>query len=222
MMTKLTKLFAIVAASTQAAAWGQSMPQGTVPQAQCAASAAVQRSPADAARLAQDQQVAIKYAVKFYTATMADMMDPLAADYVEHAASARRFNEINHVSSRDGARLLYETYSRLRGGGPPFGPHPYSPNSPLHLGDPGYMILTEGECVMVVAQRFLPDPQHAGKRYETLAFDAFKVNDQGKITDHWDNTTIPRHPPAWMTEPVSKLHFPPAKRPIYGSDYKEH
>jgi hypothetical protein len=222
MMTKVTKLFAIVAASAQVAAWGQSMPQGTVPQAQCAASAAVQRSPAGAARLAQNQQVAIKYAVKFYTATMADMMDPLAPDYVEHAASARRFNEINHVSSRDGARLIYETYSRLRGGGPPFGPDPYSSNSPLHLGDPGYMILTEGECVMVVAQQFLPDPQHPGKRYETLVFDAFKVNDQGKITDHWDNTTIPPHPPAWMTEPVSKLHFPPAKLPIYGSDYTEH
>lgn len=222
MKTKLFALLAIATGSAQMVAWGQAMPQGTVPQAQCAASAAVQRSPADAARLAQSQQVAIRYAVKFYTATMADMMAPLAQDYVEHAASARRFNEINHVSSRDGARLLYETYSRLRGGGPPFGQDPYRPHSPLHLGDPGYMILTEGECVMVVAQQFLPDPQHAGKLYETLAFDAFKVNAQGKITDHWDNSTIPAHPPVWLTAPVSKLHFPPARRPIFGSDYKDH
>lgn len=222
MTNTVTKLFAILAASVQAAAWGQSMPQGTVPQAQCAASAAVRRSPTEAATLVRNQQVAVQYAVKFYTATMAEMMDPLAPDYVEHAASARRFNEINHVSSRDGARLIYETYSRLRGGGPPFGPDPYGAHSPLHLGDPGYLVLTEGQCVMVVAQRFLPDPQHPGKFYESLVFDAFKVNDQGKITDHWDDSTIPSRPPIWLTEPVSKLHFPPAKLPIYGSDYTQH
>jgi hypothetical protein len=205
-----------IGSSALVAAWGQSLPQGMAPSAQCAASASEARSPGAAAKLAQNQQVAIRYAVKFYTATMAEMIDPLSLDYVEHAASARRFNELNHVSSRDGARLLYETLSRLRGGGPPFGPDPYGTLSPTHLGNPAYMVLTEGNCVMVVAQQFRPDPQHSGKPYEVLVFDAFRVNDQGKITDHWDDTIIDAASPV-LREPVSKMHFPAAKLPIYGA-----
>lgn len=152
---------------------------------------------------------------------MAEMIDPLALDYVEHAPLAARFNELNHVSSRDGARLLYETMSRMRGGGPPFGPRPYSAASPLHLGDPAYLVLSQGNCVIVVNQQFKPDPQHPGKRYTVLTFDAFRVNDQGKITDHWDDTTVPDDSPL-LREPVSKMHFPPARLPIYGVDDPTH
>lgn len=197
-------------------AWGQLPPRATAPPPQCAATAPSAQSPAEAAKLARDQQVAIKYAVKFYTATMAEMIEPLAQDYYEHAAFARRFNEINHVSSRDGARLQYETMSRMRGGGPPFGPDPYGSASPLHLGDPAYLVLSQGKCVIVVAEQFRPDPQHTGKLYQVLVFDAFLMNDEGKITDHWDDSTVSDDSPL-LRMPVSKMHFPPAKLPIYGA-----
>ena len=202
--------------STFMAAWAQLPPRATAPPPQCAATAPAAPTPAEAAKLARDQQVAIKYAVKFYTATMAEMIEPLAQDYYEHAPFAQRFNEINHVSSRDGARLQYQTMSRLRGGGPPFGPDPYSSASALHLGNPGYLVLSQGKCVIVVAQQFKPDPQHPGKDYGVLVFDAFLMNDAGKITDHWDNTTIDTQSPL-LRMPVSKMHFPPAKLPIYGA-----
>ena len=205
-----------IGGSVLVAAGGQAPPTAMMPPP-CAAREPASESPVDAAKLAQAQQIAVKYAVKFYTATMADMIDPLAPNYMEWAPSARRFNEINHVNSRDGARLEYETLSRLQGGGSPFGPDPYGPNSRLHLGDPAFMVFTQGHCVMVVAQAFRPDPQHPGQRYDVLAFDAFRVNDDGKITDHWDNSTIDSNSP--LSKPVSTMHFPPAKRPIYGSDY---
>ncbi|HTT04816.1 MAG TPA: hypothetical protein VMF64_05965 [Steroidobacteraceae bacterium] len=197
---------------------------GTILQAAPAPPLAAARSteaPAAKSQLARTQaskRAVIAYSRAFYlqTTTMAQRLDALAPDYVEHAPMFARFNQINHVQGRDGMRLLLETLSRLRGGGPPVGPVPGAAGSALPPGNVLYQVVAEGDRVTVLNQQYRPDPQHPGSFYKIFLFDAFRVDAQGRIAEHWDYTTIPADPPIFLRVPAAKLHYPKARRPIYG------
>jgi hypothetical protein len=173
---------------------------------------------AELARTEASRRAVIAYSRAFYlqTTTMAQRLNALAPDYVEHAPMFARFNQINHVHGREGMRLLLQTLSRLRGGGPPVGPAPGARVSALPSGNVLYQVVAQGDRVTVLNQQWRPDPQHPGSFYEIFLFDAFRVDAQGRIAEHWDYTSIPADPPIFLRKPAAKLHFPKATRPIYG------
>jgi hypothetical protein len=170
------------------------------------------------ARTEASRRAVIAYSRAFYlqSTTMAQRLEALAPDYVEHAPMFARFDEINHVQGREGMRLLLETLSRLRGGGPPVGPAPGAAVSKLPPGNVLYQVVAQGDRVTVLNQQYRPDPQHPGGFYQIYLFDAFRVDDQGRIAEHWDYTSIPANPPVFLRAPVAKLQYPKAKLPIYG------
>jgi predicted SnoaL-like aldol condensation-catalyzing enzyme len=49
-------------------------------------------------------------------------------------------------------------------------------------------ILADGDLVVLVFAREVPDPKDASKRYTTTWFDMFRV-EGGKIAEHWDPAT---------------------------------
>ncbi len=57
----------------------------------------------------------------------------------------------------------------MRRGPNPFAPPP-GPRPPQ--GNPLYRIIADCNMVVVLQQRYLPDPQHEGKFYEAFWFDA--------------------------------------------------
>lgn len=190
------------------------------PRANAAAAPAAQAPKAQLARTEASKRAVIAYSRAFYlqSTTMAQRLDALAPDYVEHAPMFARFDEINHLHGREGMRVLLETLSRLRGGGPPVGPAPGAAPSKLPQGNVLYQVVAEGDRVTVLNQQYRPDPQHPGSFYKIFLFDAFRVDAQGRIAEHWDYTTIPANPPIFLREPVAKLHFPKATLPIYGAN----
>ena len=49
-------------------------------------------------------------------------------------------------------------------------------------------ILADGDLVVLVFAREMPDPQDAAKKYTTTWFDMFRI-ERGKIAEHWDPAT---------------------------------
>src|ERR1700730_15969620 len=49
-------------------------------------------------------------------------------------------------------------------------------------------IIAEGDMVMVLYPRELPDPKDPSKKYTTTGFDAYRIRD-GKVVEHWDAAT---------------------------------
>jgi len=49
-------------------------------------------------------------------------------------------------------------------------------------------VLADGDLVVLVFAREMPDPQDAGKKYTTTWFDMFRI-ERGKIAEHWDPAT---------------------------------
>ncbi len=219
-MGKLAKLLA-GAACAAGAAWLLSACGQTQPAASVAAAPPVDRSAEAAkAKLAQTQAsraAAVEYSREFYppTTTMDQRLDFLTPDYVEYGPLFVRFNALNHVQGRDGLKLILDTLSRLRGGGPPIGALLTAAKGPRPPpGNVLYQVVADGTQVMVVNQQWRPDPMHPGKFYQAFVFDLFTVRD-GKMAAHWDDTTVPSKPPIYLREPVSQIRFPKAKRPIY-------
>lgn len=165
-----------------------------------------------------NERAAVAYTRAFYrpTTTLQERLDALMPDYVEHGALFARFNEINHVQGREAFRLVFQTLSRLRGGGAPIGPRAGGAGSSRPAGNVLYQVIAQGDRVIVLNQQFQPDPQHPGKYYEAFVFDGFRM-DHGKIAEHWDDTTLPAKLPMYLRVPVSQLHFPKPQRPIYGA-----
>jgi hypothetical protein len=62
-------------------------------------------------------------------------------------------------------------------------------------------VVADGNMVMVLNQQYRPDPFHKGKYYQTFVFDLLRVQN-GKMAEHWDDTTIPAKPPLFLTRPV--------------------
>jgi hypothetical protein len=207
-------------ASAQAAtpaAQGALATQGA-PAAQ-AVDQAAEAAEAAKARLAQtgaSRAAAVEYSREFYPAstTMQQRLDLLTPDYAEHGPLFVRFNALNQVQGREGLKLILDTLSRLRGGGAPIGAPPDAKGPRPPPGNVLYQVVADGNLVMVLNQQYRPDPYHKGKYYQSFVFDLFRVQD-GKMAEHWDDTTIPANAPAYLREPVSKLKFPRAKRPIY-------
>lgn len=123
-----------------------------------------------------------------------DMMDP---GYVQHNPEFKRFGEVNHLHGREEFTALMPLM--MRGDGP-FAPPP--PDAPK--GNPVYKVLADCDMVVVIQQRFLPDPQYKGKYYEAFWFDAWRVKN-GKLAEHWDPAEIPSRPPDFLQKPLSEL-----------------
>jgi predicted SnoaL-like aldol condensation-catalyzing enzyme len=55
-------------------------------------------------------------------------------------------------------------------------------------------VVAEGDLVVVVTPRELPDPKDPSKKYTTSWFDMWRFKD-GKADEHWDGATISAPPP---------------------------
>ncbi len=55
---------------------------------------------------------------------------------------------------------------------------------------PVVAVVAEGDLVIVVTARTLPDPREPGKTYTTSWFDMWRIKD-GKADEHWDAATLP-------------------------------
>ncbi len=216
-MAKLTNLLIGAGAALVLAACGQAQNTAATQPAPPPVDQAAEAAKAQLAKQAANEMVVQNF-FKPGT-TMDERMDILSPDYIQHNPAFVRFAEVNNVQNgRDAFKLMLETLSKLRGGGPPFGPPQgvaaRGPQPPQ--GNMFYKILADGDLVTVIHQRYAPDPQHKGMFYEVYGFDTFRLQD-GKIAEHWDDATIPTMGPMaiLMREPVSKLKFPKQKQPVY-------
>jgi predicted SnoaL-like aldol condensation-catalyzing enzyme len=131
---------------------------------------------------------------KFY-----DLMDP---GYVQHNPEFKRFGEINNLHGREEFMALMPFMTSAEGA---FAPPP--PDAPK--GNPMYKVIADCEMIVVLQQKYLPDPQNKGKYYEAFWFDAWSVKN-GKLTAHWDAAEIPKNLPIYLQKPLSQLPKPPA------------
>jgi predicted SnoaL-like aldol condensation-catalyzing enzyme len=117
--------------------------------------------------------------------------------YVQHNPEFKRFGEINHLHGIEEFNALMPMM--LSGDGP-FAPPP--PDAPK--GNPLYKVMADCDMIVVLQQRYLPDPQYKGKYYEAFWFDAWRVKD-GKLMEHWDAAEIPSKLPEFLLKPLSEL-----------------
>jgi predicted SnoaL-like aldol condensation-catalyzing enzyme len=67
---------------------------------------------------------------------------------------------------------------------------------PEHMKTKIVAVLADGDLVVVVTPRELPDPKDPTRKYTTSWFDMWRFRD-GKADEHWDGATIP--PPTAKT-----------------------
>lgn len=60
---------------------------------------------------------------------------------------------------------------------------------PVHMKTKIVAVVAEGEFVIVVSPRELPDPRDASVKYTTSWFDMWRFQD-GKADEHWDGATL--------------------------------
>ena len=118
-------------------------------------------------------------------------------DYVQHNPEFKRFGEINHLHGREEFMALMPMMMSADG---PFAPPP----ADAPKGNPLYKVMADCDMIVVLQQRYLPDPQHKGKYYEAFWFDAWRVKD-GKLMEHWDAAEIPAKLPEFLLKPLSEL-----------------
>jgi predicted SnoaL-like aldol condensation-catalyzing enzyme len=131
-------------------------------------------------------------------------------DYIQHNPEFKRFGEINKLHGREEFMALMPM---MMSGDGPFAPPP--PDAPK--GNPLYRVIADCDMVVVLQQRYLPDPQYKGKYYEAFWFDAWRVKD-GKLMEHWDPAEIPAKLPGFLLKPLSQTPqkaatAAPAKKP---------
>ena len=68
-----------------------------------------------------------------------------------------------------------------------FAGRPAQPIAPK-LKRPITAIIAEGDMVMVIYPRELPDPKDKTRKYTTTGFDAYRIRN-GKVVEHWDAAT---------------------------------
>ena len=128
-----------------------------------------------------------------------DIMDK---GYVQHNPEFKRFGEINHLHGLEEFKALMPMMMSADG---PFAPPP----ADAPKGNPLYKVMADCDMVIVLQQRYLPDPQYKGKYYEAFWFDAWRVKD-GKLMEHWDAAEIPSKLPEFLLKPLSELPKKPA------------
>ena len=127
-------------------------------------------------------------------------------DYVQHNPEFKRFGEINHLHGLEEFKALMPM---MMSGNGPFAPPP----ADAPKGNPLYMVMADCDMIVVLEQRYLPDPQYKGKYYEAFWFDAWRVKN-GKLAEHWDSAVIPTKLPDYLRKPLSELAKEPnAKAP---------
>jgi predicted SnoaL-like aldol condensation-catalyzing enzyme len=161
-----------------------------------AAAIGIQHSAIAQTTKAQTVEANKKLAAAFFRkdATPAERVALLHPDYVQHNPLFQRFNDINNMHGRDAVEAFVK--ARAAAGAPP--PTPPNPGN-----DPTYLIMADGDLVTVLHKQMLPDPQNAGKFYESFTFDTWRVKD-GKLYEHWDGATIPDKVPEFLGKPQSK------------------
>jgi hypothetical protein len=117
-------------------------------------------------------------------------------DYAQRNPIFKRFAEINGTHGREEFPVL-TLYNRSRPPAPPA----TVPRPPA--GDPKYMVIAEGDIVIVMQKRFQPDPMKPREFYESFWFDMWRVKDS-KLYEHWDAATIPSEIPDLLKAPVKK------------------
>jgi predicted SnoaL-like aldol condensation-catalyzing enzyme len=144
---------------------------------------------------AQTLEANKKLAAAFFRkgATPEERMALLHPDYVQHNPLFQRFNDVNGIHGRDAVEAFVK--ARAAAGTPQPPPNPGN--------DPTYLVMAEGDLVTVLHKQMLPDPQNAGKFYESFTFDTWRVKD-GKLYEHWDGATIPDKVPEFLGKPQSK------------------
>lgn len=90
----------------------------------------------------------------------------LAEDFIQHNPNAA-----------NGLPALKKFFANTK-------PQPISPK----LKRPITAMLAEGDMVMVVYPRVLPDPKNPGQKYTTAGFDMYRIRN-GKVVEHWDAAT---------------------------------
>jgi predicted SnoaL-like aldol condensation-catalyzing enzyme len=160
-----------------------------------AAAVGIQHSAVAQTTKAQTLEANKKLAEAFFRkgATPEERMALLHPDYVQHNPLFQRFNDINGIHGRDAVEAFVK--ARAAAGTPPPPPNPGN--------DPTYLVMAEGDLVTVLHKQMLPDPQNAGKFYESFAFDTWRVKD-GKLYEHWDAATIPDKVPEFLSKPQPK------------------
>jgi len=92
----------------------------------------------------------------------------LAQDFIQHNPNAA-----------DGLAALKEYFTRANAK-----PLPIEPKLKRKI----TAIIAEGDLVMVLYPRELPDPKDPSKKYTTTGFDAYRIRN-GKVVEHWDAAT---------------------------------
>jgi predicted SnoaL-like aldol condensation-catalyzing enzyme len=97
----------------------------------------------------------------------------LTAEYHQHNP--------NVVSGRDAVVKFFTSFRK---------PSPV----PAHMSTKIVAVIAEGDLVVVVTPRELPDPKDPSKKYTTSWFDMWRFKD-GKADEHWDGATLMALPP---------------------------
>ncbi len=97
----------------------------------------------------------------------------LTSDYHQHNP--------NVVSGRDAVVKFFTSFRK---------PSPV----PVHMSTKIVAVIAEGDLVVVVTPRELPDPRDPSKKYTTSWFDMWRFKN-GKADEHWDGATIMMPPP---------------------------
>jgi predicted SnoaL-like aldol condensation-catalyzing enzyme len=118
-------------------------------------------------------------------------------DYVQHNPEFKRFGEINHLHGLEEFKALMPM---MMSGDGPFAPPP----ADAPKANPLYKVMADCDMIVVLQQRYLPDPQYKGKYYEAFWFDAWRVKD-GKLIEHWDAAEIPAKLPEFLLKPLTEL-----------------
>jgi len=212
-MLKLTKLLIGAGAAVALSACGQAQNTAQTPPPPPPVDQAAEAAKAQLAK--QDANEKVVEAFFKPGVTMDERMAIMSPDYVQHNPVFVRFAEVNKIDNgRDAFKAFVETLSKLRGGGPAFGPPPGEHKGPQPPeGNMFYKTMADGDLVTVLHERYMPDPGMKGKFYPVYSFDTFRVQD-GKLAEHWDGATIPQPLPIFLRVPMDKLHFPKATKPI--------
>jgi predicted SnoaL-like aldol condensation-catalyzing enzyme len=216
-MAKLTRLLLGIGAVLMLAACGQSRTATATTRATPPKPAVDQVAETAKARIAQEQANR-KLAEKVFApdTNPQDVVNLLAPNYIQHNPILVRFGELNNVQGRDAFKLFIDTLTRLHGGGNPFGPPPGARGPKPPPADMLYKVMADGDMITIVHKRYLPDPQHAGKFYETFSFDTYRVQN-GLLAEHWDDATIPARLPIFLKVPVKDIKFPQQAKPPAGA-----